>query len=197
MNRTVIGTLLLVLALAALGPVASQLDLPVQQVVQQARTPWLDPAEQVLSNRIGRPDITLAVLLGFCVFGGPAGVETAQLTLAVILPVNAVVEGVKRLTFRTRPDGDRRANNSSYPSGHSANVFGIATVMARRQRRWAVLWWVFAVAMATSRIYLNRHWFSDVVVGATSGILVARAVIAWWDARRQPPPESMEPLEAV
>ncbi len=189
-----IRTLLLLLGLAALGPAAGWLDVPVRDAVQHARQPWLEGPAQLLSNRLGRPDVTLGVLLAFCVFGGPAGVETAQLSVATLLPVNAVVEAVKRLTFRTRPDGDHKRSNASYPSSHSANVFAIAAVLARRSRRFAVPMWILAVCMAGSRIYLDRHWFSDVVVGAAVGLILARYVAAWWTSHRgvRTPPESVE-----
>src|SRR5205085_12074147 len=104
------------------------------------------------------------------------GRATVIRILAVLIPTNIVVEGIKAVVGRVRPDGDRRRVNSSFPSGHSANAFALALVLARRSRRPRLLFWPVAALVAISRAYLNRHYLSDIVVGSLIGLAVAWAV---------------------
>ncbi len=68
----------------------------------------------------------------------------------------------------------------SFPSGHA--VAGAATAVALvlvllppgpARRRWEFAAIGFAFVMALSRVYLNAHWFSDVVAGVLLGAGVA------------------------
>jgi membrane-associated phospholipid phosphatase len=63
------------------------------------------------------------------------------------------------------------ANNSSFPSGHTATAFAIATVMAmmmkNKSRQLLIL--IAAVLAGYSRIYLAQHFLLDVIIGASIG----------------------------
>ena len=73
----------------------------------------------------------------------------------------------------------------SFPSGHAvagaAVAVGIVLAFfpAGERRRWEWTAAGFAFVMAFSRVYLNAHWFSDVVVGVLlgSGIAIGSAVL--------------------
>jgi undecaprenyl-diphosphatase len=166
----------LVLWLAFLGPLQT-LDDGVQAAVQRLRTPTLERPVRTLTD-VGRPVVVLGALLLIAAFDAAAGPATARLALAALIPTNLAVEGLKHAIGRTRPDGDRKRSNSSFPSSHAANAFALAFVLARRYRRAAALLVLFAVGVAFSRMYLNRHYASDVVAGAAIGTLCA-----WWAAR--------------
>ncbi len=60
----------------------------------------------------------------------------------------------------------------SFPSGHSATAFFIATTlfMVFRTRKILILAFIYATLVAISRIYLFQHFFVDTVVGAIIGI---------------------------
>jgi len=66
---------------------------------------------------------------------------------------------------------------SSFPSGHAAGVFSIATVIARRygDHRW-VPWVAYGVAgvFAFSRVPSRSHFPSDVFLGAALGYTITR-----------------------
>ncbi len=90
----------------------------------------------------------------------------------------AVVNGMKYGINRTRPNGGR----GSFPSGHTATAFMGATLLAHEYGHKSV--WIpiagYSVATATGvlRILNNKHYASDVLVGAAIGIVSAE--LAYW-----------------
>jgi undecaprenyl-diphosphatase len=73
----------------------------------------------------------------------------------------------------------------SFPSGHAtaAAATAVALVLAffqpgPRRRKWEWIAAGFAFAMAFSRVYLNAHWFSDVVAGVLLGCGIALGAAA-------------------
>jgi membrane-associated phospholipid phosphatase len=92
-----------------------------------------------------------------------AGIEDGALTLAM-----------KKAVGRKRPTGECCA----FPSGHASSTFAAATIL-ERHLGWLAAVPTYAVAsyVATSRLHENRHWFSDVVGGATLGLIVGRTVV--------------------
>jgi membrane-associated phospholipid phosphatase len=66
---------------------------------------------------------------------------------------------------------------SSFPSGHAAAVFSVATVVATRYRhhRWVPLAaYAFATAVSFSRVTTSAHFPSDVFLGAALGYTITR-----------------------
>jgi membrane-associated phospholipid phosphatase len=84
------------------------------------------------------------------------------------------VQAIKFTAGRTRPDG---SNSHSFPSGHSASAFATATVI-QKEYGWKAGIPAFAVAgfVASSRVQMRKHYLSDVIAGATVGILAGRSV---------------------
>ena len=110
-----------------------------------------------------------------------------------MIPATLTVEGIKRLVPRTRPDGDQKPSNASFPSSHAAGAFALATVFTRRWRKLWPLWFLAAALVAFSRLYLNRHFLSDVVVGAMIGLGWAWALGRWvFDRARERAPARQE-----
>jgi membrane-associated phospholipid phosphatase len=92
-----------------------------------------------------------------------------------------ILSGAKAFFHRGRPPLPLvEVVGYSFPSGHA--VAGAATAVAlvlvvlppgSARRRWELAAMAFAFVMAMSRVYLNAHWFSDVVAGVLLGAGVA------------------------
>ncbi len=116
-----------------------------------------------------------------------------------ILASGAVTGAIKLGVGRARPyvSADSNAHDlqllrglrrggayQSLPSGHATSAFAAAEVLASEaRRRWpehagAVQWAAYgsATLAALSRVYDDKHWASDVVLGAGIGILSARVL---------------------
>lgn len=172
---------MLLLALAAAWPL-QRVDDALQRAVQSWRRPPLEGAMRVASDA-GRPLLVGGALLGLAL-GPPGRAVVGELAVALV-PVNLAVEALKWATDRTRPDGERRRSNSSFPSSHAANAAAVALVLARRFRRGAAGFFALAAVVAFSRVYLNRHYPSDVLAGAALGLFGAWAGLRLWTRLRR------------
>lgn len=84
-----------------------------------------------------------------------------------------VVQGLKYSVHRERPDG---SENVSFPSGHTQAAFSLAMSMTDSYGwQTGLPFWAMGVFTGMTRISDDKHWFSDVVAGATIGILFGRA----------------------
>jgi len=101
-----------------------------------------------------------------------------------------LIYGLKYLGQRERPDNADNAfdwngpsggdTNSAFPSGHAGNAFAMATVVAETygdEHPW-VPWLAYPVAGLTAlgRVNAERHWASDVFMGAAIGHFIGRMV---------------------
>lgn len=71
-------------------------------------------------------------------------------------------------------------HGSSFPSGHTAGVFSVATVVASRYRNHKWVPWLaygFATAIGFSRVTTASHFPSDVFLGAALGYTVTKYVV--------------------
>jgi len=100
-----------------------------------------------------------------------------------------ICQTLKVLTGRSRPYreegsgkfyGPTFANSKlSLPSGHATVAFSLASVIASEYDSLLVDISAYTIASLTalSRVYHDRHWTSDVALGAIIGTLVGRAVV--------------------
>ena len=69
-------------------------------------------------------------------------------------------------------------SGSSFPSGHTATSFACATVLSFFVPRAAPAFYLLALAIGFSRIYVGVHWPLDVLGGIVLGVAVGLAVTA-------------------
>jgi len=65
----------------------------------------------------------------------------------------------------------------SFPSGHTSAAFALATVMGERYQK-KLLAYTLATLIGLSRIYFNKHYLSDVLVGALIGYFCGKEILA-------------------
>jgi undecaprenyl-diphosphatase len=64
-------------------------------------------------------------------------------------------------------------HDGSFPSGHAATSFAAATVLTLARPRWAPAFYLLALAIGFSRVYVGVHYPLDIVGGAVLGAGVA------------------------
>lgn len=60
----------------------------------------------------------------------------------------------------------------SFPSGHAAIAFALSYIMGKMDRKRKAFYYLLAILISFSRIYLGKHYPSDVVGGAIVGMLI-------------------------
>jgi membrane-associated phospholipid phosphatase len=100
--------------------------------------------------------------------------------ISSLIVTSAVIDSLKHIVDRTRPFiTDPSIHNlvtvstSSFPSGHTGEVFALATVMTLffGKQKWIVLiTWLWAFLVAYTRMVLGVHYPSDVMASMIIGI---------------------------
>lgn len=153
-----------------------------------------------------------ATYVGFCLSLLLARYRYFWTAVLGILLSTAAVQGLKRTLFHDSPRpvrffaeefGDRYAErlvrvegvephlNDSFPSGHTATAFLIATLLAlfTRSRLLGLYVLLTACLVGLSRMYLLHHFYEDVYFGAIFGVLsgtLAYAVSELFPTARYP-----------
>jgi undecaprenyl-diphosphatase len=90
----------------------------------------------------------------------------------------ALVMTLKFIIRRRRPEGKwgaiyRNTDPHSFPSGHAARSFLIATLASFLGPIWlAVILWIWAPLVALARVSMGVHYVSDIIAGAVVGVTV-------------------------
>jgi undecaprenyl-diphosphatase len=173
------------IAHTGVGAVVTGADVAVLQWIASLRTPWLDAASVWMSDAATTSTTIIAGLLVAIV----ASVSLRRLWPAVLMAAALVGELVvfldsATLVARPRPPVPHLdpvlPPTTSFPSGHTAAAVclygGLATIVMLTARGW---WrWLFVavavlavLAVAFARVYRAAHHPSDVIAGASLGVL--------------------------
>jgi membrane-associated phospholipid phosphatase len=155
----------------------------------------LDDINDVFDSTITTGEVL--ALPASLLFAGYVRHDTYQVSTALLAGEayadSAVVDlAIKAITRRKRPSdvppggsfndtffsgGQSPFKGSAFPSGHTAGVFSVATVVATRYRNHRWVPWVtyaFATAVSFSRVTTLSHFPSDVFLGAALGYTITR-----------------------
>ncbi len=116
--------------------------------------------------------------------------NTLLLSVKAMIISEVGIQLIKRLSHRHRPDNHLNIdpyiwdgpafsdNFASFPSGHTAMAFAMASVISSEYKGFWVSFisYSYAGLMALSRLNNNEHWASDVVIGAGLGYACGKLV---------------------
>jgi membrane-associated phospholipid phosphatase len=129
-----------------------------------------------------------AALLGGTIRHDEHSRETGALAMTAMIDTQLLTTFIKYGASRARPGATGSTSSSgafwpnghsfsadSFPSGHAANAFAVAHVIADEYPGWKVKLAVYSLAAATGfeRVAGREHFPSDVLVGGALGI--------WWE----------------
>ena len=96
---------------------------------------------------------------------------------------------IKALINRPRPFEVLNITNlinvgsSSFPSGHTIAAFTALALLYRGYPKLRHLWFVLALLIGFSRIYLGVHFLTDVAVGALIGYVIGNTTVYYYEKR--------------
>ena len=141
---------------------------------------------------LGTPLSVLAVGGSFYLAGLLKDSESAKdagFSVAEAFVVNSVlVLSIKEVVGRARPVSTSDSHrfkpfsaNASFPSGHTSTAFSVATIVSDYyESPWAsALSYGLAGLVGVGRVLQNKHWTSDVLVGAMLGYGSGSLVLRW------------------
>ena len=106
------------------------------------------------------------------------------LTVIAVAAADLAARGLKQLVDVERPSSRyaepkplvAAPHDHTFPSGHAATSFAAATILTAARPRWGPLWFLLALAVGFSRVYVGVHYPLDIVGGAVLGIATAIAL---------------------
>jgi len=115
------------------------------------------------------------------------------LTVIAVAAADLAARGLKQLVDVERPSSRyaepkplvAAPHDHTFPSGHAATSFAAATILTAARPRWGPLWFLLALAVGFSRVYVGVHYPLDIVGGAVLGIATAIALRRLVKVRRR------------
>ncbi len=151
--------------------------------IQSLRSPALDWIMAFFSyiNIHGLLSVALAIVLIIFKRTRRTGVQTLMSIALAYIIANLII---KHIVIRPRPYMQytdliplvEKPLDSSFPSGHAANVFAAATAIFLNNKKYGIIAIVFAVVVCFSRLYNLVHYPTDVLAGILIGIGAALLV---------------------
>ena len=143
-------------------------------------------------NRITHPYYIGGYAVGYLFKSNRLQEMSLQLLETMLFDGIIRVRFLRKVVGRARPSDNRGPRffkygyNISFPSGHTANIFQLATITAYHVNHWAFTLASYSIAtsVALQRIDGKSHWPSDVFFGAVYGIAISKAIIKVHERRK-------------
>jgi membrane-associated phospholipid phosphatase len=130
--------------------------------------------------------------VGPLVYGIASGDRDAQYRsyqVAIAMGLDIIAQGGLKIIINRERPGDRYPNlvfpiapvhGDSFPSGHTSLAFNTAAELTIQYKKWyiAVPAYLWAGSVGYSRLYLGKHYPTDVLGGAATGI--GTAYLSTW-----------------
>jgi membrane-associated phospholipid phosphatase len=191
---------------AGLSAVTGYLIVKDESLYERVKTyqmnhAWVDKISPSLTL-LGDGNVSLGIsglfFISGSIFKDRKARDTSKLVLMSLIHSGIVVQLLKHLSGRQRPEAEdgqdhwagpsgffkRYKNHSdmfydSFPSGHTITVWSTATVIAHQYNKTPfipILSYSLAALSGMSRVTEDKHWVSDVVVGAVLGFAIGKFV---------------------
>lgn len=131
--------------------------------------------------------VLLVFLVALALWKHTYRIVVLQALIAAFISRGIITEVIRFFVHRTRPFEALAFSplvqkltevNSSFPSGHAAFYFAIATIVFLRSKKIGSIFFAISFLMGISRVYGGVHWPSDILAGAIIGI-VSALFVSW------------------
>ena len=161
------------------------IDLAAFQWLRAHHTPLLDVVMAGISDIARGGGIWIALACLIALLHRSRWRAVMHVLLAVGLTFLLTDAVAKPLFNRARPFEQNaesrvygyRPTTRSFPSGHAASAIAGAWALVRLAPEARVIFWVVAVLVAFSRVYLGVHYPADVLGGVLLGLAVGSFVV--------------------
>lgn len=168
------------------------LDDEIRSTVAKNHTPAMDNITKVgryYGEIVPAVSLSAGIYATGLIFKERSVSLTGRLLAESLLYAGTINALLKVLFSRSRPSNNNgnmdfgnykfKDDYYSLPSGHTTVAFTVSTVLAERINNIYATIGLYGLAALTAyqRIYDDRHWFSDTVLGAAIGIFISRAVV--------------------
>ena len=139
------------------------------------------------------------IFIGICLIPlAFISVRYAFLTLIAYLTSGGAAQLIKRISDLPRPKGYfadtsvihfvqglNVSSHHSFPSGHTASAFSLFLLLGfiTKNKKFGLLYFALAFAVALSRVYLAEHFFMDIYVGSVLGVAFTIFVYYYFESR--------------
>ena len=186
--------LLITGSILAVTAASFPIDQPIRSGVATNHNKSLDKLS-FYTEKFGNPKygtILSGVLYGGgLIFGDNYIRQTGQMLAEAMLFNGIITTGAKMMLGRGRPyinkgsyklemfEFEYEFEETSLPSGHTSTAFTVATVLSQRIDNIYASIALYSAASLTAfqRIYADKHWFSDTILGAAIGTAVGLKVV--------------------